>query len=57
MKFITEKVSEGVLSLSNIPTHKLKEMCQYASDRDKDTLGHEIMYRDEEMKRNREMKL
>ena len=45
MKFIKEKIEEGVLDLSKVPTFKLIEWCQDASREDQDALGHEIIYR------------
>lgn len=49
MKYIASKVEAGVIDLSKIPTHTLIQMAmETTSDRDRDCLGCEIMYRRKE---------
>ena len=46
MKFILEKMKDGVLDVSKVDTEKLIEWSNNSSDwREKDALGHEIIYR------------
>ena len=46
MKYISEKVEEGLLDLSKVPTETLRDWladCECAKDRD--AIGCEILYR------------
>ena len=48
MNFITEKVNDGVIDLSQLSLSKLLELVSVANEEDKNTLGHEIIYRNRE---------
>lgn len=46
MKYIAEKVEQGVLDITKVSKSVLIQWSQESdSTRDKDVLGHEIMYR------------
>ena len=49
MKYLSQKVEAGVIDLSKIPTPNLIQMAiETTSERDRDLLGCEIMYRRKE---------
>lgn len=51
MKYVAEKVRDGVLDLDRIDTDTLIEWAVECEDHDDlDTLGHEIIYRQGEFK-------
>lgn len=48
MKYLKEKIRDGVISLKEIPTYALIQMCEETDCPDeKNILGDEIMYRDD----------
>lgn len=45
MRYLEEKIAAGVITLSNFTQSQLIDLCaQSESQRDRDILGHEIMY-------------
>ena len=47
MRYIAQKVRDGVLDLSNISTHKLIQINDGSTQDDSDVIGDELCYRED----------